>query len=396
MKKITLLFCLVLLMQNAFAQAPMGDFYAADSREFGFMNKIVKANLALQPDGAMKLIFDKNEYLLQDLGGNQYQSEDIDDKDNVSFQLFLREDKDWLLYLIKPQLRVPRVEAVFLLTAKKEEAKERWKKIKDEYTPLVGKTPTSQEDIRFAYYYNTGGNKTAYIKLDKAFTGAEEIKIYLSQYTNHTFTKLVDNTYIYAHDHAGSVTLVFARFFPTENKLMVIGQPFGDSPNIYVTQKATPPTKNDADDKKLKDLQAFIQNHLVKHRTAYFSSFKSYTSADLPTAKMNTLVKGYFEETHTVSQIKLLNNSWTLTRNEFGRVLRRLQTILVYLKDKKTGKCGIAFRFIGQEFDGSTYGELLIYKDKDRAYTLEDDKKNSLQVYDLASEYEIPCNELGK
>lgn len=396
MKKIILLFCLVLLMQNTFAQAPMGDFYATDSREFGFMNKIVKANLALQPDGTMKLIFDKNEYILQDMGGNQYQSKDIDDMDNKSIQLFMREDKDWVLYLIKPLLRVPHIEAVFLLTAKKEEAKDRWKKVKDEYTPLVGKTPTSQEDIRLAYYYNTGENKTAYIKLDKAFTGAEEIKIYLSRYTNYNFSKILQDTYMYAHDSRGGVTLAFARFFPTENKLIVIEHPFRDSPNVYVTQKMTAPPKNDADDKKLKDFQAYIQNYLVKHRIAYFNNFKSNTSADLPQAKIEELTRKYFEDEHSLTKVKLVTSAWTLERNEFGRTMRRLHTILAYLKDKKTGKCYVAFRHIGQEFDGSSYGDVVFYKREETYYDLVDDKKNTLQAYRLASQYELPCNEVTK
>jgi hypothetical protein len=401
MKKIVfiLLTSLFLLVQNVFAQAPMGDFYATDTREFGFMNKIVKANLALQPDGTMKLIFGKNEYILQDMGGNQYQSEDITDMDNTSLQLFLREDKDWILYLIEPQLRVPRIQGVFLLTVKKEEAKERWKKVKDEYTPLVGKTPESQENIRFAYYYTNGENKTAYIKLDKPFAREDEVRIYVSQFTDHTFKKLSDNTYIYSRAGAASnesVSLYFARFFPAENKILICADVLRESQSMYIAQLKNAPDKNPIDDKRMKEFSDFVSVYITKYRKPYFENFKNNISPELPATKINTLVKEEFEADFTITQAKLITKSWDLERNEFGRVLSRSHNTLVYLKDKKTGKCHIAFRIISQEFDGNTYGEPTVFVNRNKYYSLEDEKRNDLFTFLMYSTYEVPCNEISK
>ena len=134
----------------------------------------------------------------------------------------------------------------------------------------------------------------------------------------------------------------------------------------------------------------------MKHRIAYFNNFKSNTSADLPQAKITEATKAYFEEEYTLLKVKLITSAWSLERNEFGRTLRRLHTVLAYLKEKKTGKCAIAFRHIGQEFDGNSYSDVVFYKRDGTYYDLVDDKKNTLRVFLLSAEYEIPCNEVPK
>jgi hypothetical protein len=391
MKKIAFILFTSLLfwVQNGFAQIKPGTYYTV----YGLVGRIVKIDIEETADKGLKFRLDGTDYEASPVSPTRYQG-----KENRC-QLKLRDDKDIELYTMYVQFGTnptDLVNGVYLLTSNKEEAKERWKKVKDELRQFSGKDMAPQEDIRFAYFY-TWKNDTEYIKLKgDTYTGADEVEIYFSQYTNRTYEKLAENTYIYASQYSGSVELSFARFFPAENKIIIIRQPLSDEPDVFVAQKSSAPTKNEADDKKVKDFQDYIQNYLVKYRIAYFNNFKSNTSADLPQTKILAATKTYFEEEYNVTKVKLITSAWTLERNEFGRTMRRLHTILAYLKDKKTGKCYVAFRHIGQEFDGSSYGEVLFYARDATYYDLVDDKKNTLQVYLLSSTYELSCAETSK
>jgi hypothetical protein len=390
MKKIAfiLLTSLLLLTQNGFAQIAPGAYYTV----YGLLGRVVKIDIEETADKGIKFRLDGTDYEASPVSDTHYQG-----KENRC-QLKLRDDKDIELYLMYVQFGTnptDLVNGVHLLTSNKAEAKERWNKVKDELRQFSGKDMQAKEDVRSAYFY-TWKDETRYIQLDgSTYTGADKVELDFRGFSSRTFEKLAENTYIYASEYSGSVELSFARFFPTENKFVVIRQPLGDSPETFIAQKKSAPAKNEADDKKAKELLDYIKVYASKYRMTFFSEFKANTSADIPVAKMNALVKGNFEA-YTVLKTKLITSSWTLNRNEFGRVLNRLQNILVYLKDNKTGKCFVAFRQIGQDFDGSSYGELLIYRDSSRGFTVEDDKENPLQIFRFTSEYEVPCNELTK
>ncbi|MCU0446284.1 MAG: hypothetical protein MUE85_15360 [Microscillaceae bacterium] len=381
-------FSLFLSLDLGFAQIKPGTYYTA----YGLLSRIVEVKIEQESDKSLKFTFEGIDYTLKALNNTQYQ-----DKENTA-QLRLREDADIeLLTINKDNL----ISGVYLLTTKKEEAKERWKKVKGALTPKIAKEAEDLIDKLSGYFYLDTDGDLGKIRLGEDYQGGDEVNINLSKYgSGNTYKKIAENTYIYTRTSGGTdLEVAFARFYPTEKKIIAyrfFRQPWQENYRLHIAQLGSAPAKNEADDKKAKELMNYIDSYVSKHRVAFLSGFKANVVADLPATKINSLIKTYFEDDYTVLQVKLVSKTWNLERNEFGRVLRRLHTVLVYLKNKSTGKCHIAFRYLGQEFDGSNYGETEVYTASSNGYDLTTDQKEVLAIYLLTSTYEVPCAELSK
>lgn len=383
-KNIIILFIILFLgINNLFAQIT-GEYYAFDNRFLNSLTGMMKTTIKQVNEKGMECFgSEKNDFSLLNMGNNKYAN-----KENT-IQIVLRADGDFEQYHLDNDI----IKEVFLFTKDKKNAKAKWKAVKKEMNAKIDK---KGENSLLSYFYED--NKT--IKLGEVYTGQEEIKIIITYkegfYNDYRVKKIAEDTYVYYYDNRGKLSSLFVRFLPLENQLVLIFDPLTEKPGTLIGQKENSPAKNEANNKKIKDFQGYIQNYITKHRISYFNSFKSNTSADLSQAKIVEATKKYFNEEYTLTKVRLVTSAWTLERNEFGRTMRRLHTVLAYLKNKTTGKCYVAFRKIGQEFDGNSYGDVGFYKREDTHFDLVDDKNNVLQVYLVLYEYEIPCAEISK
>jgi hypothetical protein len=389
MKKIAfiLLTSLFLCIQNGFAQIKPGTYYTT----FGLLGKVTEVRIEETPSKKLRISFETEAFVVTSLGDNIYQA------DNNTCRVLLREDGDIELFTIRNLNNTNYFNTPYLITAKKEEAKERWKKAKSAMVKQAGEKVRSLS----AYFYKVRqGERTddneGEIEVRGGYQGGDVVELNVNGYGFNKFTKIGENTYVYGMEYSGSATTQFIRFFPAEKKIIAYDDPHKDQPRLTIAQQKSVPEKTEADEKKAQELIAFVQTYMGKQKVNYINKLTNNTSADLSVAKITAVTKEYFGDNYTVTKVKLLTKNWELERNEFDRVLRRLHTIVAYLKNNKTGKCYFAFRYIGQEFDGSSYGESDVYTSNTVYYIIKNDKEQPLLISYLNGEYEIPCAEISK
>ncbi len=402
MKKIilTLFIIFQVLCFQSFAQDIAGTYYAFDTRFLGGINGKQEIIITKENDKNWQLEYG-NKWQLENVGNNQYQD------DENTCQITLRSDGDLEVYFIKDGI----IESVFLFTKNKAETKARWNKVKNTLKPKVD---TKAENVletmqnkTLSYYYN----KEDYFFFKEPYNSTQE-KIEISNETEkmrriragstngarslifRNYTKIAENIYFCGYNFP---RVSFMRYFPAENKMIVYENATSkiEDQNIFVAQLQQAPAK-DQDKAKVEEFKKYVQNYISKYRIIFLGGFKNYTHAEAPLTKVQALFQEDFQDSYNVLKTKIISQNWKLIRNDFGRTLRRILFVLLYMKDKKTGECYIAFRYVVQEFDGSSYGNLISYQDSSYYYDLEDDKKNLLMRYGCKGLYDVPCAELTK
>lgn len=402
MKKsiITLFIIFQVLCFQSVAQDIAGTYYAFDYSLGGAFNLKVEMTLSKADDNNLNIEWG-NKKLLKPVGNNQYQ----DDENN--YQITVRSDGDIEAYNIYDGV----IKEVLLFTKIKKEAKPRWNKVKNTLKPKIGTKPENLLEISqnktLSYYYN----KEDYFFFKEPYNSTQE-KIEISNETEkmrriragstngvrslifRNYKKIAENIYFCEHNFP---RVSFMRYFPAENKMIVYENATSkiEDQNIFVAQLQQAPAK-DQDKAKVEEFRKYVQNYISKYRIIFLGGFKNYTHAEAPLTKVQALFQEDFQDSYTVLKTKIISQNWKLIRNDFGRTLRRILFVLLYMKDKKTGECYIAFRYVVQEFDGSSYGNLISYQDSSYYYDLEDDKKNLLMRYGCKGLYDVPCAELTK
>ncbi|TAF65145.1 MAG: hypothetical protein EAZ55_09325 [Cytophagales bacterium] len=372
---------------SAAQELPVGDYFAYDTRGFGMLNSTMTGKVEASKGNRIDTRFLEVDYELVSVGNNLFQNAEN------TCQVILRPDKDLEVYLINQETSL--IESVFLFSKDQTALRDKWKGVRDALFPKVGqKAQNPLADLTVYQHLDGEGevNKFQYEINEEE----NELEIYYFDPSHSdTYSKVAENTYCYSTNSGGFVYASFLRIFPEEKKVVGVYNLFSENARTFVAQLKTPPTKNEADDKKIQELVAFGQSHRNKARTDFLNGFESFTHAEAPLTKITEQLNYHFKSEYTILKVKLISKNWELERNDYGRVLRRLHTVLVYLKETKTGKCYIAFRYYGQEYDGAEYGDPDIYTSS-AYYDVEDANDDIMLLYELDYEYEIPCTDVPK